>query len=186
MKTISAKAYYQTPHPPLLVDVRTPQEFQEAHIYQALSLPLADFEPEFLEKKIGGIQSVVVSCQSGGRASLAAQKLEKAGWDVSILEGSLTGWEAKGLPIVRNRPHGITLMRQVQIIIGTLNLAAALLTSFLHPSWIALNILIGVGLIFSGLTGFCGLGLLLAKMPWNRSSKPKNDSHLDSLQKSEE
>jgi rhodanese-related sulfurtransferase len=168
MKTISPQALSQSPTPLTLIDVRTPGEFQEMHIPQAILVPLEDISSTLLEGKLGGKLPIVLSCLSGKRAEKAAVQLQKEGWDVTLLEGSLQGWEKAGLPVIRGTPSVLPLMRQVQIVIGTVNLASALLALFVNSSWIWVNVAIGGGLLFAGLSGFCGLALLLGKMPWNR------------------
>jgi hypothetical protein len=63
----------------------------------------------------------------------------------------------------------LPLMRQVQITVGFVSAIGAVL-ALLISSWFAvIPLLAGCGLLFAGLTGFCGLALLLAKMPWNRA-----------------
>ena len=39
---------------------------------------------------------------------------------------------------------------------------------FVWPPMIWLSAFVGAGLVFAGVTGFCGLGLLLSAMPWNK------------------
>lgn len=63
-------------------------------------------------------------------------------------------------------------MRQVQITVGFFVLLASLLAVTVNPAWVYLCMFFGAGLLFAGLSGFCGLALILAKMPWNR---PEND-----------
>ncbi len=38
----------------------------------------------------------------------------------------------------------------------------------LHPAFLGLAAFVGAGLVFAGVTDTCGMGLLLARMPWNR------------------
>jgi hypothetical protein len=58
----------------------------------------------------------------------------------------------------------------VQIVVGSLSAAGALLALTVNPLFALLPLVIGSGLLFAGLTGFCGLALLLAKMPWNQTA----------------
>ena len=62
----------------------------------------------------------------------------------------------------------IDLNRQVRIAAGTQVLTGVALGRFLHPAFYGLAAFIGAGLIFSGITGICGLCHLLALLPWNR------------------
>jgi hypothetical protein len=40
---------------------------------------------------------------------------------------------------------------------------------FVHPAFIALSAFVACGLVFAGITDWCGLGLLMMKMPWNQA-----------------
>lgn len=60
-------------------------------------------------------------------------------------------------------------MRQVQITAGSLVLLGLTLATFVAPAWILLSWFAGAGLVFAGFSGFCGLALLLARLPWNRA-----------------
>jgi hypothetical protein len=86
---------------------------------------------------------------------------------VQNVEGGTEACVALGLPVVRGR-QAISLERQVRITAGSLVLIGAILAWLVHPAFIALSGLIGAGLVFSGVTDTCGMGLLLARMPWNQ------------------
>jgi uncharacterized membrane protein HdeD (DUF308 family) len=62
----------------------------------------------------------------------------------------------------------ISLERQVRIAAGALILIGVLLTFFIHSNFLIIPTFIGAGLLFAGLTNSCTMGLLLAKMPWNK------------------
>jgi rhodanese-related sulfurtransferase len=59
-------------------------------------------------------------------------------------------------------------MRQAQIVAGGLVLAGVLLSVLVAPGWIWLSGFVGAGLMFAGISGFCGMARLLAAMPWNQ------------------
>ena len=59
-------------------------------------------------------------------------------------------------------------MRQVQIAAGTLILIGALLGTVVAPAWFGLSAFVGAGLLFAGISGFCGMARLLMLAPWNR------------------
>lgn len=152
----------------LLLDVRTPGEYASAHIEGAVLHPLDRLDPAAVTRLAAGKTGTVVVCQSGKRAAQAAEKLKAAGLSaVAILEGGVNAWEAAGLPLTRGQGV-ISLERQVRIAAGTLVLTGALLGFFVHPGWIALSGFVGAGLIFAGITDTCGMGMLLARMPWNQ------------------
>jgi rhodanese-related sulfurtransferase len=159
-----------------LIDVRTPAEFRELHVPFARNVPLDRLQPgsPHLQPRSG--QPLYVICRSGSRATAACQKLLAAGYaNVVNVEGGTQAWDEAGLPVVRGQ-RTISLERQVRIAAGSLVLTGALLGYFAHPAWIGLAALVGAGLVFSGITDTCGMGLLLARMPWNtiRNSKPDN------------
>jgi rhodanese-related sulfurtransferase len=61
----------------------------------------------------------------------------------------------------------ISLERQVRIAAGLLVLIGLLFAHFVNHWFIGLSAFVGAGLVFAGITDFCGMGLLLAKLPWN-------------------
>ena len=77
-------------------------------------------------------------------------------------------WAEAGLPVVRGGT-GIPLERQVRIAAGLLVLVGVLLGWLVNPGFYGLSAFVGAGLIYAGVTNRCGMGLLLARMPWNRS-----------------
>ena len=151
----------------LLVDVRTPAEFEEAHIEGSVLRPLSNLDVTEVARLAEGKEECILVCRSGNRARQAAEKLASSGiGSVKVLEGGVQAWEASGLPLRRGR-RTISLERQVRIAAGTLVLIGVLLGYFVHPAWIALAAFVGAGLVFAGVTDTCGMGLLLARMPWN-------------------
>jgi hypothetical protein len=60
-----------------------------------------------------------------------------------------------------------SLERQVRVVAGSLVLLGILL-SLVHPAFLGLSAFVGAGLIFAGVTDYCGMALLLARMPWNK------------------
>ena len=65
----------------------------------------------------------------------------------------------------------MSLERQVRIAAGTLVVLGTVLGLTVHPGFIGLSAFVGAGLIFAGVTDTCGMGLLLARMPWNRCNE---------------
>jgi hypothetical protein len=115
-----------------------------------------------------------VVCRSGNRARQAAEKLKAAGVDsVVVLDGGLQAWERAGLPALRGRKT-ISLERQVRIVAGAMVFTGTLLSLLVSPLWLILPGFVGAGLMFAGLTDWCGMGLLLARMPWNQAELPSN------------
>lgn len=153
---------------PLLLDVRTPLEHSEVHLPQARLSPLDQLDVSAIARQEGADREVIVICRGGGRAAKAAAQLAAAGMTrVGVLEGGMLAWTAAGLPATRGKA-AISLERQVRIAAGLLVLAGVILGTWAHPGFYGLSAFVGAGLVFAGITDWCGMGLLLAKAPWNR------------------
>ena len=154
-----------------LIDVRTPAEFARVHARDAESMPLGRLDATAIQARGNGHGGpIYVICESGGRSADAARRLTDAGIEqVVSIEGGTRAWEAAGLPVVRGISRVISMERQVRIAAGTMVLAGVLLGWLIDPWFILISALIGAGLIFSGVTGSCGMAMVLAKMPWNRT-----------------
>ena len=174
MTTITVKEYLADRNAFYLVDVRTASEYSEAHIEGAHLHPLDSLNVAKLGFKAQG-KKILVSCLSGARAQKAAKQITTAGQDVACLDGSLHGWEKEGQPVVRSTPSGLPLIRQVHLTVSIINMTAALLALFVNPNWAWVIVGTSAGLFLAGATGFCGMGLILAKMPWNRTDSAVDD-----------
>lgn len=155
----------------LLLDVRTPSEYDEAHVPQARNEPLDRLAPATLAATTGlkPEQPVYLLCRSGARAKIAADKLQQAGFPNGIVvTGGTLAWIEAGLPVTRGERKVISLERQVRIAAGSLVLTGVVLGWLVHPGFFGLSAFVGAGLVFAGLTDWCGMGLLLAKAPWNQ------------------
>lgn len=156
-----------------LLDVRTPVEHAEVHVPGAHLEPLDKLDPAQLHGKNGFAkdQPVFVFCRSGTRAKQAAEKLEKNGFTLThVVEGGTMAWANAGLPVNRGAAKVISLERQVRIAAGAIVFTGVLLAQFVHPAFIWVSGFVGGGLIFAGITDWCGMGMLIAKMPWNQSA----------------
>jgi rhodanese-related sulfurtransferase len=154
-----------------LLDVRTPVEFSEVHVPQARNVPLDELRPGTLQLQKD--QPVYLLCRTDNRATKAAEKFAKEGFaHPIILEGGTQAWIAANFPVVRGTVKVISLERQVRIVAGSLVLIGALLGWFVHRDFFGLSAFVGAGLVFAGITDFCGMGLLLARMPWNKRTHP--------------
>jgi rhodanese-related sulfurtransferase len=155
----------------VMIDVRTPAEFSELRTTRAKNVPLDTLRPKVLFESgdLRKDRSVYLICRTGGRAMKAAQKFAAQGFEQAVVvEGGTEAWAGAGLTVERSAPKAISLERQVRIGAGALVLLGLLLAYFVNPAFIGLSAFVGAGLIFAGITGWCGLGLLLAKFPWNR------------------
>jgi len=153
-----------------LLDVRTPAEYAAVHVPQARNEPLTELNPKVLYETglLTKDQPVYLLCQAGGRAMKALEKFETEGYHHGVvIEGGTQAWIEAGFPVERGMVKTISLDRQIRIAAGSLVLIGVLLSLFVNYSFIALSGFVGAGLVFSGITDWCGLGLLLAKAPWN-------------------
>lgn len=154
-----------------VIDVRTPVEFAEVHVPQAVNLPLDRLTSEALAKAGGAAreQPVYLICRGGQRATKAAEALLARGSTRPVVvTGGTLAWIEAGFPVVRGEAKVISLERQVRIAAGTLVFTGALLAWFVHHGFVWLAGFVGAGLVFAGVTDFCGMGLVIAKMPWNQ------------------
>jgi rhodanese-related sulfurtransferase len=152
-----------------LIDVRTPAEFREVHLEIARNVPLDQLDPQALVKAGNrpGDEPLYFICKMGGRGKQACEKFINAGFaNVVNVEGGTTACIAAGLPVARGK-KSISLERQVRIAAGSLVLAGAVGSIYCQPL-IWLSAFVGAGLVFAGITDTCGMGMLLARMPWNR------------------
>lgn len=157
-----------------LIDVRTPAEYREVHVAGSQNIPLAQLDPAAVMQAHSSAtdERLYVICHSGGRSRQACERFLAAGYaNVVNVQGGTEQCVAAGLPVVRGKKT-ISLERQVRIAAGTLVLLAVTLAALVHPAFIALAALVGAGLVFAGITDTCGMGMLLAKMPWNQSGGP--------------
>jgi rhodanese-related sulfurtransferase len=150
-----------------IIDVREPAEFATKHIKGATLLPLgkitADDLPETNKK-------IIIYCQKGSRGNSACVKITDQDNSAVIynLEGGIEAWQAAGNSVKEGKGKVLPLDRQVQITIGSLALAGSLSGYFYNPAFMFLPAFLGAGLLFAGLSGTCGLAIIMAKMPWNQ------------------
>lgn len=156
-----------------VIDVRTPVEFAEVHVSAAKNVPLNELNPSEIHESYGLSleKPIYILCRSGQRAARAAEQLSKnSPGDAIVVEGGTMAWIDAGLPVERGVVKTISLERQVRIAAGSLVLTGVLLGWFVNPGFFGLSAFVGAGLIFAGITDWCGMGLLIAKAPWNRKA----------------
>ncbi len=150
---------------PLLLDVRSPLEFEGERIEEARLIPLDQLDARLDE--IPEQAEAVVVCRTGVRATIAAETLARGGRRARVLEGGMNAWRRAGLPVREGRKR-LAVDRQVQLIVGLMVMTSATLGALVNPWFLAIAAFFGAGLTFAGATGTCALALLLMKMPWNR------------------
>ena len=163
----TARALIDSNPDTLIVDVRTPAEFETAHVTGAVNLPLDQVDAHLgrIVADAGG--RMLLICQSGNRATQACTKLASAGLtDAAVMTGGMGAWIAAGAPVERGRQRW-SLERQVRLVAGLIVLLAVLASIWL-PGARYLAGAIGAGLIVAALTNSCLMGMLLARLPYNR------------------
>ena len=160
------QAALAAPAPPLLLDVREYPEFAAGHLKGARLIPLGE-----IERRAGELpkdQPIVAMCRTGRRSAEAAATLARLGFtNVNQLAGGVMSWEQAGLPLEKEARAPWALERQVRLVAGLLTLLGLGL-SLVWPMAIALAWFVPLGLVFAALTDSCMMGMLLAKLPWNR------------------
>lgn len=156
----------------VLIDVRDADEFRAGHIPLAMSIPLGGLTASLANAPLPADRAVIFQCQRGmrGAQACAAARAGLAG-TVLNLEGGIEAWRAAGLAVTGGAAPGVSIMRQVQMIVGLLVLAGTILgLSGVTPGFYAAG-LFGAMLAIAGASGWCGLALLLARAPWNRPAR---------------
>lgn len=155
--------------PPRILDVRTPAEFETAHIPGSYNVPLDTLREHRDELARHLDEDVVLVCRSGGRATQAGKAFSEVGLpNLKVLEGGTAAWEQAGGPMARGRQRW-ELERQVRLVAGSVVLASVL-GSVAVPQlkWVAA--FIGAGLTFAALSNTCAMAAVLSKLPYNRGA----------------
>lgn len=155
----------------LLVDVRTPMEFREAHVPTSRNVPLADL-PQYVTqlKKEAATKPIILICRTQNRIKLAYEELFNAGvTNCRLLEGGVTAWRSSGFPVIQGK-KSISLEGRVRLLIGAVVLLGTGLGAVVNGWFLLLPALAGVGLMHAGMTDSCLMAVLLARLPFNRAS----------------
>ena len=170
----TAEAWFESDKA-VLVDVREPSEYVREHITGSRLVPLSAFDREDFSKDHDKV--AVFLCRSGARTAAHAERLLRSGFrEVYALRGGLMAWKQAGLPVHNERQQArsqrrktsISTMRQVQMVIGPMILAGALLGAFVSPWFLLICGVVGAGVLNAGFTGVCPMENVIARMPWNR------------------
>lgn len=150
-----------------VIDVRSGAEFESDRVPGSRWIPL-----DRLDERLDEVRATpaprLLMCKSGARAQRASDLLAThhvAG--LTVVQGGLDAYAAAGGTVEHGRAR-MSLERQVRIAAGSL-VVLGILLSFVHPAFLGLSAFVGAGLVFAGITDYCGMGLLLAKAPWNRT-----------------
>lgn len=175
----------QSHEPIKIIDVRTPAEFESAHIPGSYNVPL-DLLPEHREELENTLRSpAVLVCRSGARAEQAANLLRQTKLsNVHILEGGLTAWQAAGKPVNRGQQRW-SLERQVRGVAGSLVVASVLGGLLVSRPASLLAGAVGAGLAFSAVTDTCAMAKVLTRLPYNRGASCDMSAVVERLAASE-
>ncbi len=174
-----------------LIDIRMPDEFSQLSIEGSLLAPLPVVHLQKLKENHADGQEltenhavqgspaenspqnptqekeVIFLCRSGNRTENAKETLQRLYPTAYILDGGIAAWQKAGLPLRVGKGPRLPIERQIFIAAGSMVLVGVA-GSFAWPPLLFLAGFVGAGLVFSGISGFCGLGILLSKMPWNK------------------
>jgi rhodanese-related sulfurtransferase len=153
----------------MLVDVRGPDEHARERIPGATNHPLDRLTALKERDRIA-----IFHCRSGHRTAAHAARLAAAtNCEAYIVEGGIEAWKKASLPVASDRSQPIEIQGQVQIAAGSLVLLGVVLGLAVSPTFYAVSAFVGAGLTFAGISGWCGMATLLARMPWNRTAAAK-------------
>ncbi|WP_096086288.1 rhodanese-like domain-containing protein [Agaribacterium haliotis] len=180
MSSISAADFLSAQQQQTLtvIDLRTPAEVESEALGGCIALPVQKLNKQSFDKALeqaGHKQGpVYLLCQSGRRAQMAIDKLGGSAdnCELVIIDGGLAACKSAGATLQSSGRKSISLERQVRIAAGFLVVLGVVLGATLSPAFFALSAFVGAGLMFAGITDTCGMAMLLAAMPWNRSQNP--------------
>lgn len=170
LKSISPQAAQQLMQEgAVLVDIRAADEYAREHISQARHMPVEQITGQ---QPFGGARAVIYHCRGGQRTQANADRLASCvSCEAYMLEGGLDAWKKAGLQVEIDRGQPLELQRQVQIGAGSLIILGVVLGYSISPALFLISGFVGAGLVFAGVSGFCGLARMLLLMPWNRRAR---------------
>lgn len=155
-----------------VLDVRTAAEVKALNLPGSVHIPLHELTPERLQTAIAqqgkNGRCIYLLCQGGKRAQMAAEQLQgKIDAELIVIEGGINAVKAANIPLNEGK-GAMSLERQVRIAAGALVLTGVVLGFQISANFFLLSGFVGAGLMFAGITDTCMMGMLLARMPWNR------------------
>lgn len=158
----------------VIIDVRERDEYELEHVKHSINVPLSVFTtvaPGVLNQLKD--KEIMFMCRSGARAMQAQEQAKGLGFNdahsYSIYPGGLMAWMEAGNEVQKGQKAPLPLMRQMQIIVGSLLVIFASLGTFINPWFSVATIAFGGGLLWAGVTGNCAVAAMLARAPWNRA-----------------
>src|SRR5689334_7306279 len=161
ISALDLRRRFDAGEPLWIADVRSASEFATGHVPTAVNIPMEQIESRLAD--LPQDRQVVLICESGKRACLTADWLKQRA-NISVVEGGTRAWREAGLPVVCCGATRWSLERQVRLGAGFLVLAGTLLSLFVAQPFVYIAMFVGAGLTFAGLTNFCPMGIMLARM----------------------
>jgi len=165
-KTITPKEFLELKDKnPRLIDIRSESEHLREKISEAECMPIEKISDE----QFGKDDILVFHCQSGNRTQQLQKIISKIHCkEIYILEGGISAWKKSSYPTELDNKAPLPLMRQVQIIVGFMVVLGVILSYTVSPYFNLLSAFFGAGLLFAGLSGYCGLARILMLLPYNK------------------
>ena len=120
------------------------------------------------DRDVGGQDRGVAQRVAGAPGGLAQRLADAASCQAYLLDGGLEAWKKAGLPVAVDARQPLEIMRQVQIAAGSLVVLGVVLGTWVAPAFYGISAFVGAGLMFAGVSGWCGMARMLALMPWNK------------------
>ena len=159
-----------------IIDLRTHIEVNTERLDGSAHFPVQQLQAAKLKSYLkqqnhNSAQPIYLLCASGQRAVQASNQLQgQFESQLVIIDGGLNALKLLGISVTKGNSTVICLERQVRIASGTLVVLGVFSGLLVHPWFYGLAAFVGSGLVFAGVTNSCGMGMLLAKMPWNRQA----------------
>lgn len=154
----------------VVLDIREPDEYARERIDGSINIPLSQWDQ--LDHTLFQDKIVLVHCQSGNRTMQAQHKLSQLCCkEIFCIAGGLNDWRSCGLGTKCDKKAPLEIRRQVQMIVGMMLLLGVLLSHLVSPYFILITVFFAAGLLFAGITGWCGLANMLMLMPYNRQTR---------------
>ncbi|RBY97567.1 sulfurtransferase [Blastococcus sp. TF02-8] len=156
-----------------VIDVRSPAEYETAHIAGSYNVPLNLLGEHTAQLAARLDRNVVLVCQSGTRAAEAQRRLVGVGAaNLHVLAGRIPTYAAAGSQVIRG-PARWSLERRVRLVAGSL-VVAGVGAGLRMPKAALLAGGVGAGLTLSALTDTYTMGRILAALPHNRGPRERS------------
>lgn len=176
LRATTVLGWLEQPDAVTVIDVRSPAEFETAHIAGSYNVPL-DLLGEHAAQLAARLdREVVLVCQSGARAAQARERLAGVGAEhLHVLDGGVGAYAAAGGDIVRGRARW-ALERQVRLVAGARGRRRC--GQLAGPGGESAGGRVGAGLALSALTDICTMARVLSALPHNRAPRQRTAAEI--------